>query len=156
MWSNANIKVTCRRSSDNFLAHAALQEGLNAERSHESVQTKRTKKTLEKPTKPNEPSRAHRPMLRYACPLAQGVGVKCCQGHMFCFMLFASSLCGCSQALLVSLVLSCLVLTLRSACLFAYKGSGSYVHFCPRPCLSTCRWPTDIGDHSVCLPCSRA
>ena len=37
-------------------------------------------------------------------------------------------------------VLSCLVLSLRSACLFAHKGSGSYVHFNPRPCSSTCRW----------------
>ena len=68
-------------------------------------------------------------MFRYACQLA-----------MFCFTLSASSLCGCSEVLLVSLVLSCLVLSLRSACLFAYKASGSYVHFCPRPCLSTCRW----------------
>ena len=46
-WSNANIKVTSRRSSDNFLAHgqAALQERLDAERSHENVRTKRTKKS---------------------------------------------------------------------------------------------------------------
>ena len=74
------------------------------------------------------------------CTRGRGQVLSECQ--MFCFMLSASSLCGCSQVLLVSLVLSCLVLSLRSACLFARKGkgSGSYVHFCPRPCLSTCRW----------------
>ena len=35
---------------------------------------------------------------------------------------------------------SCLVLSLRLARLFAHKGSGSHIHFCPRPCSSTCRW----------------
>ena len=80
--------------------------------------------------------------------------------HMCCFMLSASSLCGCSQVLLVSLVLSCLVLSLRSAYLFVYKGSGST--FTSARVLVWARvdgpgsQPTDIGDHSVCLPCSRA
>ena len=53
-----------------------------------------------------------------------------------------------SCLVLSCLVLSCLVLSVlvlsclcvHSACLFAHKGSGSYVHFCPRPCPSTCRW----------------
>ena len=48
-----------------------------------------------------------------------------------------------SCLVLSCLVLSCLVLSclsLRLACLFAHKGSKYHVHFCPRPCSSTCRW----------------
>ena len=47
-----------------------------------------------------------------------------------------------SCLVLSCLVLSCLVLSclvLRSACSHT-KVSGSYVHYCPRPCSSTCRW----------------
>ena len=42
-----------------------------------------------------------------------------------------------------------------------HKWSESYVHFCPRPCLSTFRWARlathrHIGPHSVCIPCPHA
>ena len=42
----------------------------------------------------------------------------------------------------------------------SHKGSGSYVHFCPRPCLSAIRWAMlathrHIGPHSVCIPRAR-
>ena len=49
-----------------------------------------------------------------------------------------------------------------SLCLFVVnKGSGSRVHGCPRPCLSTFRWAKfsthrHRGPHSGCNPCSRA
>ena len=44
---------------------------------------------------------------------------------------------------------------------FLYKGPGPYIHFCPRPCSSTCRWARLAthrrrGPHFVCIPCSRA
>ena len=46
------------------------------------------------------------------------------------------------------------------ACRYS-QGSGYHVHFCPRPCSSTCRWANfsthrHSGPHSVCNPCSRA
>ena len=55
-------------------------------------------------------------------------------------------------------VLHCVVL---NACLLTHNGSGSCFHFCPRPCLNTCRWARlathrHIGPHSVCIPCSHA
>ena len=140
MWSNANLKVTCRRSSDNFLAHgqAALQEGLDAERSHESVQTKRPKKRWRNPL-----TRTNLRALTDLCcvtPVHLHEGSGSSTVRVACF-----ALC-CLRRLCVDVVKcclchwSCLVLSLRSACLFEHKGSGSYVHLCPRPCLSTCRW----------------
>ena len=53
----------------------------------------------------------------------------------------------------------CLVLS--RAPVHIHKDSGSYVHFCPRPCLSTCRWARlathrHSGPHSVCILCSCA
>ena len=49
-------------------------------------------------------------------------------------------------------------------CLFCHhKGSGSHVHFCPRPCSRTFRCidgprslTTDTKDHTQCSPCSHA
>ena len=80
-------------------------------------------------------------MFRYACPLAQGVGVKCCLS-VTCF-----ALC-CLRGLCVDVAKCCLChwscLVLSCPCVQPVcshtKGSGSYVHFCQRPCLSTCRW----------------
>ena len=42
-----------------------------------------------------------------------------------------------------------------------HQGSGSCFHFCPRPCVSTCRWARlathrHIGPHFVCISCSHA
>ena len=64
-------------------------------------------------------------MFRYACPLAQGVGVKCCLS-VTCFAL------RCLRRLCVDVVKCCLCHCSHT------RGRG--LHFCPRPCLSTCRW----------------
>ena len=119
--------------------------------------------------------------------------------HMFCFILSASSLYGCSQVLLVSLVLSCLVLSclvlsclvlsclvlsclvlsclvlsclvlsclVLSCLVFAFRPVCSHT-MSPGPTFTSAHvlvrapidgpgaQPTDIGDHSVRIPCSYA
>ena len=65
--------------------------------------------------------------------------------------------CNISSFVSCGVVTCCTVLyrMVFKACLLTHKGSGSCFHFCPRPCLSSCRWAKltthrHIEPHSMC------
>ena len=72
--------------------------------------------------------------------------------------------CYSSSSLALLVILSFLIVWfvfVRLRFLCHHKGSGSHVHFCPRPCSSTKRWAKlsthrHKGDHTQRGPCSHA